>query len=123
MCICPTSSFLIFFLYIHREGGHRAVGGGGSHGIRPIAVIRHPRFSRTTTPTKHTAPHASTRATNTLTWVNRRYRIAELAGGKAMTKLVVMLIVAAGGGPIVIQGWNSMTACEAAKGPVEAFYK
>jgi hypothetical protein len=40
-----------------------------------------------------------------------------------MTKLVVMLIVAAGGGPIVIQGWNSMTACEAAKGAVETFYK
>ena len=40
-----------------------------------------------------------------------------------MTKLIVMLIVAGGGGPIVIQGWNSMTACEAAKGVVETFYK
>jgi hypothetical protein len=40
-----------------------------------------------------------------------------------MTKLIVMLIVAGGGGPIVIQGWNSMPACEAAKSVVEAFYK
>jgi hypothetical protein len=40
-----------------------------------------------------------------------------------MTKLIVMLIVASGGGPIVIQGWNSMTACEAAKSVVETFYK
>jgi hypothetical protein len=43
--------------------------------------------------------------------------------GNVMTKLIVMLIVAGGGGPIVIQGWNSMAACEAAKAPVEAFYK
>jgi hypothetical protein len=28
-----------------------------------------------------------------------------------------------GGGPTVIQGWNSMAACEAAKAPIEAFYK
>jgi hypothetical protein len=34
-----------------------------------------------------------------------------------------MLIVAGGGGPIVIQGWNSMPACEAAEGVVETFYK
>jgi hypothetical protein len=43
--------------------------------------------------------------------------------GNVMTKLIVMLIVAGGGGPIVIQGWNNMAACEAAKAPVEAFYK
>ena len=40
-----------------------------------------------------------------------------------MTKLIVMLIVAGGGGPIVIQGWNSIAACEAAKSVVENFYK
>jgi hypothetical protein len=40
-----------------------------------------------------------------------------------MVKLIVMLIVAGGGGPTVIQGWNNMPACEAAKGAVEAFYK
>ena len=41
----------------------------------------------------------------------------------AMTKLIIMLVVAGGGGPIVIQGWNSMPACEAAKTPIEAFYR
>ena len=40
-----------------------------------------------------------------------------------MTKLIVMLIVAGGGGPIVIPGWNSMTACEAARTTVVEFYK
>ena len=40
-----------------------------------------------------------------------------------MTKLIIMLVLVSGGGPIVIQGWNSMPACEAAKAPVEAFYK
>jgi hypothetical protein len=39
-----------------------------------------------------------------------------------MTKLIIMFILA-GGGPIVIQGWNSMAACEAAKTPLETFYK
>jgi hypothetical protein len=34
-----------------------------------------------------------------------------------------MLIVASGGGPIVVQGWNSVAACEAARGVVENFYK
>jgi hypothetical protein len=34
-----------------------------------------------------------------------------------------MLFVAGGGGPVVIQGWSSMTACDAAKSVVEAFYK
>jgi hypothetical protein len=42
---------------------------------------------------------------------------------KRLAKLIIMHVVAGGGGPIVIQGWNSMTACEAAKVPVEAFYK
>jgi hypothetical protein len=51
------------------------------------------------------------------------YRIAERAGGNAMTKLIVMLIVAGGGGPIVIPGWNSMTACDAARTTVVDFYK
>ena len=40
-----------------------------------------------------------------------------------MTTLIVMFILAGGGGPTVIQGWSSMHACEAAKGAVEAVYK
>jgi hypothetical protein len=40
-----------------------------------------------------------------------------------MTKLIVMLIVAGGGGPITIPGWNSMAACEAATSVVKSFYE
>ena len=60
---------------------------------------------------------------NTLTEGDENYKIAETARGNAMSKLIVMLIVAGGGGPIVVQGWNSVAACDAARVVVENFYK
>jgi hypothetical protein len=58
-----------------------------------------------------------------LTEGDENYKIAETARGNAMSKLIVMLIVAGGGGPIVVQGWNSVAACDAARVVVENFYK
>jgi hypothetical protein len=34
-----------------------------------------------------------------------------------------MLIMISGGGPVVIPGWNSINACNAAKNGVEGFFK
>jgi hypothetical protein len=48
---------------------------------------------------------------------------SHVAGGKPMTKLIVMFVLLGGQSGPTIQGWNSIEACNAAKDQVVSFVR